>query len=163
MDTKLGNVIKAQEAEYLKGYSIYVNEKEKELKELVVKMNERDFSNKIKDEIIYGLKQELKKAMDLQIQQAAEKTAIDKSLKIAKQELQIAGSEIKYFKEALADEKRNNKLLKIAIDRMQNHQSKPDLQDSIERSRREQESDLFVTQAREESTKMYRTENTKLH
>ncbi len=25
MDTKMGNVIKAQEADYLKGYSIYVN------------------------------------------------------------------------------------------------------------------------------------------
>jgi hypothetical protein len=41
MDEKMTNAIKRQEMEYLKGYSIYVAEKEKELKDLVMKLNDR--------------------------------------------------------------------------------------------------------------------------
>lgn len=41
MDTKLSSVIKRQEKEYLKGYSIYIAEKERELKAMVTKLNER--------------------------------------------------------------------------------------------------------------------------
>jgi hypothetical protein len=126
MDTKLGNVIKAQEADYLKGYSIYVNEKEKELKELVLKLNARDVSSKIKDEIIYGLKAELKKAMEQSVKQEAEKQEVMESNKKLKSELSVASSELKYFKDALAEQKRNNKLLKIAIDRLMDQKPKID-------------------------------------
>ena len=41
MDNKLNKVLKRQEQDYLKGYSIYVREKERELRELVIKINER--------------------------------------------------------------------------------------------------------------------------
>ena len=41
LDVKLNKVLKRQEQEYLKGYSIYVREKEKELRDLVTKLNER--------------------------------------------------------------------------------------------------------------------------
>lgn len=42
MDKKLNRVLKRQEQDYLKGYSIYVREKERELRELVIKINERN-------------------------------------------------------------------------------------------------------------------------
>ena len=57
MDQKLNKVLKRQEQEYLSGYSIYVREKERELRELVTKLNERNNNNSLKDEIIFGLKQ----------------------------------------------------------------------------------------------------------
>jgi hypothetical protein len=56
MDEKLNKVLKRQEQEYLSGYSIYVREKERELRELVIKLNERNNNNSLKDEIIFGLK-----------------------------------------------------------------------------------------------------------
>ena len=59
LDQSLNKVLKRQEADYLKGYSIYVREKERELRSLVQKLNERNNSTSLKDEMIYGLKQQL--------------------------------------------------------------------------------------------------------
>lgn len=61
LDVKLNSVLKRQEQEYLRGYSIYVREKERELRDLVNKLNERNSNNSVKDEIIYALKQTIKK------------------------------------------------------------------------------------------------------
>ena len=57
MEKKIGTVIKRHEGDYLKGYSIYVRDKERELRTLITKLNERHNNNAIKDEIIYELKQ----------------------------------------------------------------------------------------------------------
>ena len=64
MDNKLNRVLKRQEQDYLKGYSIYVREKERELRELVVKINERNQQSNLKDEIIQSLKHNLKHNYD---------------------------------------------------------------------------------------------------
>ena len=61
MDEKLDRVLKKQEHDYLKGYSIYVKQKEKELKELINKLNEKNSNNTIKDEMIHNLKQTIGK------------------------------------------------------------------------------------------------------
>lgn len=61
MDVKLNRVLKRQEQEYLKGYSIYVREKEKELRTLVEKLNERSNDETLKDEVIFGLKSQISK------------------------------------------------------------------------------------------------------
>ena len=50
---KLNGVLKLQEHNYLKGYSIYVREKERELRDLIVKINEKNQTNQLKDEIIF--------------------------------------------------------------------------------------------------------------
>ncbi len=42
MDVKLNGVLKRQEEDYIKGYSIYVREKERELRDLIVKVNEKN-------------------------------------------------------------------------------------------------------------------------
>ena len=57
MDTKLNRVIKRHEQEYLKGYSIFIREKETELRALIQKLNDRNNDSNLKDEIIQGLKQ----------------------------------------------------------------------------------------------------------
>lgn len=56
LDAKLGRVLKRQEEDYLRGYSVYVREKERELRDLVTKLNDRNSNSSLKDEIIFGLK-----------------------------------------------------------------------------------------------------------
>jgi hypothetical protein len=76
MDEKLKNQIRKHEFEYLKGYSIYVRQKERELKELVVRLNNQDLDSKLKDEIVFGLKQQLK-------------ARIEETIKIEKSEISL--------------------------------------------------------------------------
>ncbi len=59
MDTSLNKVIKRHEQDYLKGYSIFVREKEAELRELIKKLNDRNDDSTLKEEIIFGLKNQI--------------------------------------------------------------------------------------------------------
>lgn len=52
LDKKLNRVLAKQEYEYLKGYNIYVKQKEKDLRELIEKLNEKNSNNTLKDEKI---------------------------------------------------------------------------------------------------------------
>ena len=51
----MNRVLAKQEYEYLKGYNIYVKRKEKELRELIDKLNEKNSNNTLKDEKINNL------------------------------------------------------------------------------------------------------------
>ena len=51
----MNRVLAKQEYEYLKGYNIYVKRKEKELRELIEKLNEKNSNNTLKDEKISNL------------------------------------------------------------------------------------------------------------
>ena len=73
LDDKLDRVLKKQEHDYLKGYSIYVKQKEKELKELINKLNEKNSNNTLKDEMIHNLKQTIGKLNTEQIKMEGEK------------------------------------------------------------------------------------------
>ena len=59
LDTKLDRQLKKQEHDYLKGYSIYVKTKEKELKTLIQKLNAKNSNNTLNDETIYKLNQKV--------------------------------------------------------------------------------------------------------
>jgi len=81
LDLKLDRVLKKQEHDYLKGYSIYVKQKEKELRDLIAKLNEKNQRNTLKDEIIYNLKQTIKKINDEQIKMEKEKCDMKSQIK----------------------------------------------------------------------------------
>ncbi len=49
LDKKLNRVLLKQEYDYLKGYNIYVKKKEKELRDLIDKLNEKNSNNTLKD------------------------------------------------------------------------------------------------------------------
>lgn len=53
----------------MKGYSIYVRDKERELRFLIEKLNARNDDSSLKDEIIHGLKQQISKLYESQILQ----------------------------------------------------------------------------------------------
>jgi chromosome segregation ATPase len=55
LDDKLNRVLAKQEYEYLKGYNLYVKRKEKELRELIERLNEKNSNNTLKDEKIINL------------------------------------------------------------------------------------------------------------
>ena len=59
LDKQLDQKLKKQEHDYLKGYSIYVKTKEKELKTLIQKLNAKNSNNTLKDETIYKLNQKV--------------------------------------------------------------------------------------------------------
>ena len=56
LDSKLDKVLRKQEHDYLKAYSIYVKEKEKDLRLLITKLNEKNSNNSLKDDLIFKLK-----------------------------------------------------------------------------------------------------------
>ena len=56
LDKKLDKVLKKQEHDYLKASSIYVKEKEKDLRTLITKLNEKNSNNSLKDDLIFKLK-----------------------------------------------------------------------------------------------------------
>lgn len=49
LDSNLNNVLRKQEYEYLQAYNIYVKRKEKELKELIYTLHEKNSNNNIKE------------------------------------------------------------------------------------------------------------------
>ena len=55
LDTKLNNVLRKQEYEYLQAYNIDVKRKEKELRELIDALNVKNSNNNIKDQRITSL------------------------------------------------------------------------------------------------------------
>jgi hypothetical protein len=61
MDTKLNRMLAKQEYEYLKGYNVFVKKKERELRRLIEKLNEKNSNNTLKDEKISTLEREIHK------------------------------------------------------------------------------------------------------
>lgn len=57
MDKDLNRVLKKHEFEYLQAYNVYVKNKEGELMRAIYQMNERNSSNRMKDEKIQGLEE----------------------------------------------------------------------------------------------------------
>ena len=49
LDTKLNNVLRSQEYDYLQIYNVYVKRKEKELRELIQQLNDKNSNNNFKD------------------------------------------------------------------------------------------------------------------
>ena len=81
LDKKLNRVLLKQEYDYLKGYNIYVKRKEKELRELIDKLNEKNSNNTLKDEKINNLERTIHAIREDQIKQEKEKEALNEKVK----------------------------------------------------------------------------------
>ena len=81
LDEKLNLVLAKQEYEYLKGYNIYVKRKEKDLRELIEKLNEKNSNNTLKDEKINNLEKTIQNIRDDQIRMEREKDEMGKKIK----------------------------------------------------------------------------------
>ena len=81
LDKKLNRVLAKQEYEYLKGYNIYVKQKEKDLRELIEKLNEKNSNNTLKDEKISKLENTISAIREDQIRQEKEKEKLHENVK----------------------------------------------------------------------------------
>lgn len=81
LDEKLNRVLAKQEYEYLKGYNLYVKRKEKELRDLILRLEEKNSNNNLKDEKIINLEKTIRSIRDDQIRQEKQKEDLSKEIK----------------------------------------------------------------------------------
>lgn len=81
LDKQLDQKLKKQEHDYLKGYSMYVKQKEQDLRKIIAELNEKNQGNTQKEEIIYALKNTIKRMNDEQIRSEQEKTDLKEKVK----------------------------------------------------------------------------------
>jgi chromosome segregation ATPase len=143
LDKKLNRVLAKQEYEYLKGYNIYVKQKEKDLRELIEKLNEKNSNNTLKDEKISKLESTISAIREDQIRQEKEKEKLNENIKYWKTKAQGYEQEKNFLQQQIMDAKRQNKLLKLAIGRLQN-----ELDEKENAEKLEAQEDEYATKAK---------------
>jgi uncharacterized protein (DUF3084 family) len=118
LDDRMNSVLKRHEADYLKGYSIFVREKETELRELIQKLNNRNSDSTLKDEIIFGLKKQIANQFTQMSQMQLDLTDSKQKLKAAQVQIEDLEKERDFLHSQIMESKRHNKLLKLAIQRL---------------------------------------------
>jgi len=61
LDKQLDDKLKKQEHDYLKGYSMYVKQKEQDLRKIIAELNKNNEGNTAKEERICALKNTIKR------------------------------------------------------------------------------------------------------
>jgi hypothetical protein len=64
LDRQLDDKLKKQEHDYLKGYSMYVKQKEQDLRKIIAELNKNNEGNTAKEERICALKNTIKRMND---------------------------------------------------------------------------------------------------
>lgn len=120
LDKKLHRVIAKQEYEYLKGYNVYVKQKERELKDTIMQLSDRYNNQSAKDKKVLTLQRAIKSIREDQIKMDHE----SKSMKETITTLRASNGELKqerdFFQAKTKEVKKKNQLLKLAIMRLQN-------------------------------------------
>ena len=119
LDEKLNLQLQKQEHDYLKGYSIYVKTKEKELKTLIQKLNDKNQNNTLKDETIYKLNQKVDSQNKFLTKIESEKQDLSDKIKNLQARAQALDQDKNFLQSHLIESKRQNKLLKLAIGRLE--------------------------------------------
>ena len=88
------------------------------MRELIEKLNEKNSNNTLKDEKISKLESTISAIREDQIRQEKEK--LNENIKYWKTKAQWYEQEINFLQQQIMDAKRQNKLLKLAIGRLQN-------------------------------------------
>jgi hypothetical protein len=81
LDRQLDDKLKKQEHDYLKGYSMYVKQKEQDLRKIIAELNKNNEGNTAKEERICVLKNTIKKMNDEQIRSEQEKGDLKEKVK----------------------------------------------------------------------------------
>lgn len=119
LDVLMAERLKQQAEDYLKGYSHYVKDKEKELRELIFKLHEKNSNSTLKDEIIFNLKQTIRKINEDQIKMEEQKQEQNEKIKYWQARAQAFEQDKNFLQSQIIESKRQNKLLKLAIGRLQ--------------------------------------------
>ena len=81
LDGKLTDVLKRQEADYLKSYSIYVKQKQKDLKDIITRMSANNSDNDQKDKKIFTLQRQLDELNKDRVKMESEKQELQERVK----------------------------------------------------------------------------------
>lgn len=119
LDVKLNQVLKKQEYEYLQAYNIYVKRKEKELRELIAALDEKNSNNNIKDMRISQLEVSLEQMRKDAFGYEQNTAKLMKTIKEQSEKFKLETEEKDFYHKQALDAKRKNKLLKLAIGRIQ--------------------------------------------
>ena len=99
----------------MKGYALYVKQKEKELKTLVEKLNAKNSNNTLKDETIHKLHQRVDSLNRDRTNIENEKQELSLQIKNWTSRAQIFEKDKKFLQNQVIDSKRKNKLMKLAM------------------------------------------------
>ena len=117
-------VLKRQEADYLKSYSIYVKQKQKDLKDIIVKMSANNSDNDQKDKKIFTLQRQLEDLNKDRVKMESEKQELQERVKHWMARAQGFEQDMHTLQNQIIQSKRQNKLLKLALNRVQNEVEK---------------------------------------
>ena len=153
LDKNLNSVLRKQEYEYLQAYNIYVKRKEKELRELIDALNEKNQRSNFKDLRISQLEVTIDQMRKDAYSYEQKMEQLQKNVKSWKEKHKMEIEEKEFYHKQALDAKRKNKLLKVAIGRLQNDIKKspePDADETPairEDREREKDTDTFLTGA----------------
>jgi len=119
LDSQLNQVLRKQEYEYLQAYNIYVKRKEKELRELINALDEKNSNNNFKDMRISQLEVTIDQMRKDAFNYEQKQDQLIKEIKMWKEKTKVESEEKEFFHKQALDAKRKNKLLKVAIGRLQ--------------------------------------------
>ena len=126
LDKNLVNVLKKQEADYLKGYSIYVKQKEKDLKDIITRISANNSDNDQKDRKIFTLQQSLDSLNKERVRMDKEKQELQERVKHWMARAQGFEQDMHTLQNQIIESKRQNKLLKLALGRLEGEMAKKD-------------------------------------
>ena len=99
----------------MQGYSIYIKSKEKELKNLIQKLNAKNSNNTMKDETIYKLNQKLESLNRERLQSDDQRQDLNEQIRHWTSRSEALEQERNFLQTQIIEHKRQNKLLKLAI------------------------------------------------
>jgi hypothetical protein len=139
-------VLRKQEYEYLQAYNIYVKRKEKELRELIDALNVKNSNNNIKDQRITQLEITIDQMRQDAFAYERKLEALNRDIKTWKEKHKNELEEKDFFHKQALDAKRKNKLLKVAIGRLQIDKEKKMIEGD-QPDYKEKDTDTFLTGA----------------
>ena len=128
LDRKLNRVLQHQEYEYLKSYNMYVKTKERELKQLIMKLSEKAEHATTKDEMLSQMEKTIEKLREEQIKSEKEKNDEKERGRKWRERAQELDSECSHLQKNIMQCKKKNQLLKIACGKLQSEIDKLTLQ-----------------------------------
>jgi hypothetical protein len=103
----------------LKAYNIYVKRKEKDLRDMIEKLNLKNSNNTLKDEKINMLEKIIQSFRDDQVRVERERESKNQALQRLEAKAEHFQQEKDFLHKQVLESKRQNKLLKLAIQRLQ--------------------------------------------
>jgi predicted RNase H-like nuclease (RuvC/YqgF family) len=97
LDHHLNSVLRKQEYEYLQAYNIYVKRKEKELRELIQALDEKNSNNNFKDLRIQQLEVTIEKMRKDAYEYEKTQEQLKKDIKVWKEKQKVESEEKEFF------------------------------------------------------------------